>query len=359
MSKRKDNDWQSTRAKLVIENGSYKLVQADISKQHEIAKVWVGAIFLESEIDGMHCIPNFKMSDEALRCYFVEYRGDVPFWTFFWSKPPEFGHDQIFKTERMKEDPPKNGERYFNDAVGKEQTRYNTTFTLLDTPFVHPGNASVKCTKSFIYRQHFDDYTGAFLGGLDAISLEEVPTEWLQNIEYEEQLGGGNGTNFQESNLISKPENTEIQALIGDYDDGILCHLGNPFIDGSNIHRDENWEKYLSFIDQLEPQQKGIDLGICVYVVSTALAKITNEPDHRDAYELAFEEAVYRIKCHVSYLAGVHSLELRPGLDGDLFGELVDGANIVFVKSGGEKAKSNLMDLGIDMVTWIGENILD
>ena len=45
MSKRKDNDWQSTRAKLVIENGSYTLAQADISNRHEIAKVWDGAIF--------------------------------------------------------------------------------------------------------------------------------------------------------------------------------------------------------------------------------------------------------------------------------------------------------------------------
>ncbi|MDB2469664.1 hypothetical protein N9X39_06345 [Alphaproteobacteria bacterium] len=359
MSKRKDNDWQSTRAKLVIENGSYTLAQADISNRHEIAKVWVGAIFLESEVDGMHCIPDFKMSDKALRCYFVEYRGDVPFWKFFWSRPPEFGDDHIFKTERMKEDPPKKGERYFNDAVGEEQIRYNTTFTLLDTPFVHPGNPSFNCDQSFVYRQHFDGSTGAFLGGLNAISPEKVPRKWLQTLKSGEQPDVGNGTSFQASDLIVRPENTEIQNLIGDYDDGILCHFGNPFIDGSNIHREENWGKYLSFIDQLEPQQKGIDLGICVYVVSTALAKITNEPDHRDAYELAFEEAVYRIKCHVSYLAGVHSLELRPGLDGDLFGELVDGANIVFVKSGGEKAKSNLMDLGIDMVTWIGENILD
>ena len=172
MSKQKDNTWRNTRAKLMVKNGRYILSEVDMFNFHEISEVWFGAIFLESKIDGMASIPDFEMLDKALSCYFVEYNGDSTFWNFFWSKPPEYGHGAIFKTDKMKEDPAKNGERYFNDAIGRQQIDYNSTFTLLE-------QQSFEHEKTFIYRQHFDKSTFAFLGGLSSIKPEKIPSQWL------------------------------------------------------------------------------------------------------------------------------------------------------------------------------------
>ena len=37
--------------------------------------------------------------------------------------------------------------------------------------------------KSFIYRQHFDNWTGAFQGSLTLTDPKNIPTEWLNIFE--------------------------------------------------------------------------------------------------------------------------------------------------------------------------------
>ena len=70
------------------------------------------------------------------------------FWKFFWSKPGQFGEGANFITPTMKEDLPRNGERYFNDAL-EDAYVYSTTRTLT-TNEIFDGHG-------FIYRQECND----------------------------------------------------------------------------------------------------------------------------------------------------------------------------------------------------------
>ena len=83
---------------------------------NRIKNVWMGAIFMESKIEHMGSQPQFSNLAEASKCYLVEYNVPIYSWKFFWSIPGKLGQDGVFKTEAMKEDPPQNGERYWNDA---------------------------------------------------------------------------------------------------------------------------------------------------------------------------------------------------------------------------------------------------
>ena len=138
--------------------------------QSSIWKVWIGAIHMQSKLDDFGAAPQFSQLSQPTRCYLVEYDNPIWSWKFFWSKPGQYGPDGNFITQTMKEDPPRNGERYFNDG-SKDQMQYSATLTLTNMQ-LYDGSA-------FMYRQQFDTWIGAFMGSLAPIDLQEVPAEWM------------------------------------------------------------------------------------------------------------------------------------------------------------------------------------
>ena len=140
--------------------------------QTKIVKVLPGAIYMSSPLETMQSQPDFSPLDYALSCYFVEYLDSKPFWRFFWSKPKEYG-GETFVTDRLKEDLSDDQHRYFNDAIGDNQTIYNTTFSLLSM-------TAFNCTLSFMYRQHFEASTYAFLGGIYDDNPYGLDDRWVQ-----------------------------------------------------------------------------------------------------------------------------------------------------------------------------------
>tara|TARA_B100000963_G_C22283677_1_gene518276 strand:+ start:35 stop:493 length:459 start_codon:yes stop_codon:yes gene_type:complete len=135
--------------------------------------IWMGAIYLEAQISDFSSLPQFAKMSQPSRCYLVEYDNNIWSWKFFWSKPGEYGQSGNFITDAMKEDPPKTGERYFNDATDEAQLQYKSTLTLMD-------NKMFDDEQSFMYRQHFKNWSGAFAGGLTLIDLGSVPIEWAK-----------------------------------------------------------------------------------------------------------------------------------------------------------------------------------
>lgn len=140
-------------------------------KEDEIAAVFVGAIHMEakiSEISEFGVVPQFAPLPQPTRCYLVGYGNGN--WKFFWSKPGQFGDDANFITGKMKEDPSRNGERYFNDAIEDVYT-YFTTLTLT-TNQIFDG-------RGFIYKQVFSGWTGAFMGAMNPVDVQSVPQSWM------------------------------------------------------------------------------------------------------------------------------------------------------------------------------------
>ena len=140
-------------------------------KENEITAVFVGAIHMQakiSDISEFGVAPQFAPLPQPTRCYLVGY-GDGH-WKFFWSKPGQFGDDANFITGKMKEDPSRNGERYFNDAIEDVYT-YSTTLTLT-TNQIFDG-------RGFMYKQVFSGWTGAFMGAMNPVDVQSVPQSWM------------------------------------------------------------------------------------------------------------------------------------------------------------------------------------
>ena len=140
-----------------------------------VLKVWEGAMYLQVKIDTIDALvtpDDFSMMQPPVRCYFVEYDNQIWSWRFFWSKPGEQGISGNFITSPMKEDPPKGGERYFNDANLEDPRIWNTAFTLINKESFN------KEEQSFFYRETFDNWNGAFMGGLTLINHDNVHSEW-------------------------------------------------------------------------------------------------------------------------------------------------------------------------------------
>ena len=140
-------------------------------KENEIAAVFVGAIHMQakiSDISEFGVVPQFAPLPQPTRCYLVGYGNG--YWKFFWSKPGQFGDDANFITGTMKEDPSRNGERYFNDAIEDAYT-YSTTLTLT-TNQIFDG-------RGFIYKQVFSNWTGAFMGAMNMVDVQSVPQSWM------------------------------------------------------------------------------------------------------------------------------------------------------------------------------------
>ena len=141
-------------------------------KENEVAAVFVGAIHLQaklSDIAEIGVVPQFAPLPQPTRCYLVGYGNG--YWKFFWSKPGQFGEDANFITRTMKEDPSRNGERYFNDAIEDAYT-YSTTLTLT-TNQIFDGHG-------FVYKQVFSDWTGAFMGAMNPVDVQLVPKFWME-----------------------------------------------------------------------------------------------------------------------------------------------------------------------------------
>ena len=141
-------------------------------------EIWVGALYMQAQVQDMGSFPQFTMMSEASRCYLVKYNDEKFAWKFFWSKPGQYGEDGNFVTNAMKENQaPRGSNRYFNDATDVAQLDYNSTLTLDTELMLDDGG------KSFIYRQHFDNWTGAFQGSLTLTDPKNIPTEWLNIFE--------------------------------------------------------------------------------------------------------------------------------------------------------------------------------
>ena len=139
-----------------------------------IKKVWSGNIAMEAKIEDMGSQPQFSNMPEHRSCYLVEYYNPVNTWKFFWTLEGNDFEDGIFITNAMKEDSPKNGERYWNDA-GEDKMAYSTTLTL-SSSLINDG-------QTFLYRQHFETWTGAFMGYLNEINLGSLPSIWIKTFE--------------------------------------------------------------------------------------------------------------------------------------------------------------------------------
>jgi len=138
---------------------------------NEISAVFVGAIHMQakiSDISDFGVVPQFAPLPQPTRCYLVGYGNG--YWKFFWSKPGQFGDDANFITRTMKEDPSRNGERYFNDAI-EDAYVYSTTLTLT-TNQVFDG-------RGFMYKQVFSGWTGAFMGAMNPVDVQSVPQGWM------------------------------------------------------------------------------------------------------------------------------------------------------------------------------------
>ena len=99
----------------------------------KIVNVWVGAIFLETQLDKIDAI--FKPEQlirmpQPSRCYLVEYENNNWCWKFFWSKPEEYGESGNFITKVLKESPPSDINRFFNDASNQDPRIWKTALTL-------------------------------------------------------------------------------------------------------------------------------------------------------------------------------------------------------------------------------------
>ena len=153
-----------------------KFYKFSMMKVDKIKMILSGAIFADSKINDFASFPQFSQMSSACRCYLVEYDNGIWSWKFFWSKPNEYGDDGNFITKVMKEDPPRNGDRYFNDAKDKDQLMYDTTLTLTSTIMQDGG-------QSFMYRQQFADWIGAFAGSLGPTDPKSVPPGWINLFE--------------------------------------------------------------------------------------------------------------------------------------------------------------------------------
>jgi hypothetical protein len=136
----------------------------------DIKNILRGAIYYHANIESFEeSSPKFEQLAQPIRCYLVEYENGLS--KFFWSKPGQFGPDANFITASMKEEQSRQGERYFNDAH-QGQFVYSVTLTLTGKELFDG--------ESFMYRQEFDDWIGAFIGNLLPVPFLEVPANWLK-----------------------------------------------------------------------------------------------------------------------------------------------------------------------------------
>ena len=144
-----------------------------------VKKVWSGNIVLQSKVEDMGSLPQFSNMLKHHSCYLVEYYNPDNTWKFFWKTQENVVDGGIFITNFMKEDTPKDGERYWNDA-GEDRMVYSTTLTLISNPI---NAEQINAELNFLYRQHFETWTGAFMGYLSEVKLNSLPSMWVKTFE--------------------------------------------------------------------------------------------------------------------------------------------------------------------------------
>ena len=165
-----------------------------MKKSSEVLNIWSGTIFQETDINRIDTLvkeEEFNFMKQAVRCYLVEYDNHIWSWKLFSSFPPEFNLGKVFVTEEMKEDPPIEINRYFNDAKQEDQSFWNTALTLVDMKnqrlpifFQDYQGQTENYSHCFMYRETFDIRCSVFRGGLSLInSVNKVAPQWLNIFE--------------------------------------------------------------------------------------------------------------------------------------------------------------------------------
>ncbi len=281
----------------------------------KIVNVWVGAIFLETQLDKIDAI--FKPEQlirmpQPSRCYLVEYENNNWCWKFFWSKPEEYGESGNFITKVLKESPPSDINRFFNDASNQDPRIWKTALTLTSKEI----NFGEIFSNSFVYRESFDGWCGLFMGGLSSINPDSVPEEWM-NIFIKNAPTMLEDKELSINNSPSSPE-----GIIHNYLNLIFSSQNVPAIN-DNV---DNYKKYISFINTLSPIEKGIDLGIYARISADIQGIMVDTGTVQHANKLS-AEVNNRVFCHVLHLQETTRIKFKPNLEViDIVEKLINGA---------------------------------
>lgn len=182
-----------------------------------INEIWSGKIYLYAPIEAFYIGPKFLQINKPSNCFLVRYDIDLWSWRFFHDFTKEDSKENIQFTNLMKEENPNPdmGARFFNDASNREQTNHTCGFTLIDK------NVFDNKENSFIYRQHFDDWIGAFNGSLNIVSAQDVPVRWMNAFESNAPLTEKNESRYKglfyegqkDDSVIQKHSDTEDHSV--------------------------------------------------------------------------------------------------------------------------------------------------
>tara|TARA_A100001011_G_scaffold371936_1_gene429794 strand:+ start:123 stop:1220 length:1098 start_codon:yes stop_codon:yes gene_type:complete len=286
-----------------------------LEKQPKILNIWVGAIFLETQLDKIDSLfkpEHLTNMPQPVRCYFVEYDNNNWRFKFFWSKPSGNGESGNFITNILKESPPSDINRFFNDASNPDPRIWNTALTLTNKEVNFGENFS----HSFMYRESFNSWCGLFMGGLSSVSTESVPEEWM-NLFIKNAP-----TLLEDQDLsIAKPPLTP-EGIIHNYLNLIFSSQNVPAIN-DNVN---NYKKFISFIRTLSPIEKGIDLGIYARISADIQGLLVDSGTVQYFNKLS-AEVNNRVFCHVLHLQETTRIKFKPNLEViDIVEILINGA---------------------------------
>jgi hypothetical protein len=256
----------------VAEENFEKVLEPSNSEIVDIKNIQCGAIYYQANIASFEePSPKFEQMDQPTRCYLVKYENGLS--KFFWSKPDQYGPDANFITASMKEEQPRDGERYFNDAY-QGQDFYSVTLTLTGIDLFDG--------KSFVYKQEFDNLIGAFIGNLLPIPFLEVPPGWLQVFEANAPLGALRGNtkssyNSEEVRFTTNPITNESAQP-------------DPSLSKHDLHQYSNHESATNLTPL--PKQVGSSFWLWVLAATTiffvfALLLIQTYPKETNINDLA------------------------------------------------------------------------
>jgi hypothetical protein len=187
---------------------------------------------------------------------------------------------------------------------------------------------------------------------VDAIIKAEKLREKKIKFETEEKLKKELNTK-----LHSKKKNKEknSNSEIVKYWQKLLIKNNNPYISGDF----KNLKVYQNFITSLSPLQKGEDLGICTYIMFNYQGSIQGVDTFIETSEIS-GEVNDRGVCHVGVLSHTLKLQLYKNItEQDIIPLLIKGSEEIMTKWNKENEKIDFNAIGIKMVDWIGDKILD
>ena len=218
-----------------------------------IKEIRSGKIYLYAAIEAFHIGPKFSQLNKPSNCFLVRYETDLWSWRFFHDFTKENSKENIQFTNLMKEDNPnpEMGARFFNDASNVEQTNHTCGFTLIDK------NVFDNKENSFIYRQHFDDWIGAFNGSLNIVSAQDVPIRWMN--AFKENFDTSVDLNIDD-NLFSKEYLLEVSKRWGiDAEAGHMIEKGYNVTPNGNGKYSIGTSDYIEVMEEKEKFTKSVD----------------------------------------------------------------------------------------------------